>query len=410
MDLRVKTGRGIQWLTGNLNLKKRIQHPNVQEAKDVREPYWFVRIYEPVAQRGGAIKEVRKKHVLGASKGPDAIGKREAELRRDAILARINGLTQAPEKAHQIPQGDFILFERLAQMFKEGHLPNLGIAARNKYNCLIDKHLLPRWTGERLTSITPHAVQVWINSIRLGWCSRNSIKATLGRIFEYAAENNLYLGRNPTLKINCGRKKPARSKAILPPEVMANVLERIEPKYRLIIETALLNGMRVSEVLGLRWRVIDMNSGMFTIEERYFRGDVDLVKSLSSERRACLDDLLDQYKALYTDNARPKGDAFVFDRGDGSGLPPRDETVREALKDAAAELGVDFLGFGMHTLRRANITWRQSGGGATSIEASKMAGHARVNMTGHYTQIEDERIRETAKATRALWAPKKEVA
>jgi hypothetical protein len=40
-----------------------------------------------------------------------------------------------------------------------------------------------------------------------------------------------------------------------------------------------------------------------------------------------------------------------------------DSGVRKALKLAAEEEGCDFAGLGLHTLRRANITWRQEVGG-----------------------------------------------
>ncbi len=47
-------------------------------------------------------------------------------------------------------------------------------------------------------------------------------------------------------------------------------------------------------------------------------------------------------------------DAYIFSRNDGSGEPLWDSTVREALKAAAQAAGCDFLGFGMHSFRRAN--------------------------------------------------------
>jgi hypothetical protein len=47
----------------------------------------------------------------------------------------------------------------------------------------------------------------------------------------------------------------------------------------------------------------------------------------------------------------------------------------------------DFPGFGLHSLRRANITMRQEEG-ASAIEASKIAGHATVSMTGDYTVVQ----------------------
>jgi integrase len=52
--------------------------------------------------------------------------------------------------------------------------------------------------------------------------------------------------------------------------------------------------------------------------------------------------------------------------------------------------GCDFPGFGPHSLRRANITWRQEVGGS-SIEASKIAGHANTKITEEYTIVQLKR-------------------
>jgi len=61
--------------------------------------------------------------------------------------------------------------------------------------------------------------------------------------------------------------------------------------------------------------------------------------------------------------------------------------VRQALKRAAVAEGCDFPGFGSHSLRRANITWRQDVGGS-SIETSQIAGHANARMTEEYTVVQ----------------------
>jgi integrase len=49
-----------------------------------------------------------------------------------------------------------------------------------------------------------------------------------------------------------------------------------------------------------------------------------------------------------------------------------------------------FPGFGPHSLRRANITWRQEVGGS-SIEASKISGHANTKITEEYTIVQLKR-------------------
>jgi integrase len=74
-----------------------------------------------------------------------------------------------------------------------------------------------------------------------------------------------------------------------------------------------------------------------------------------------------------------------------------DSGVRKALKIAAKEVGCDFPGFGLHSFRRANITMRQEEGGS-AIEASKIAGHASLSMTGDYTVVQLKRQEELTRA------------
>ena len=56
-------------------------------------------------------------------------------------------------------------------------------------------------------------------------------------------------------------------------------------------------------------------------------------------------------------------------------------------------MGCDFPGLGLHSFRRANITWRQAVGGS-AIEASKIAGHRDLEMTSEYTFVAPERQNE----------------
>ncbi len=75
-----------------------------------------------------------------------------------------------------------------------------------------------------------------------------------------------------------------------------------------------------------------------------------------------------------------------------------DSGVRAALKKAAAAEKCDFPGFGPHALRRANITWRQEVGGS-SIEASRIAGHASTKITEEYTIVQ---LRRQSELTRRI--------
>ena len=61
-------------------------------------------------------------------------------------------------------------------------------------------------------------------------------------------------------------------------------------------------------------------------------------------------------------------DAVAGFTADNPNEPMWDSGVRHALKKAASAEGCGFPGFGPHSLRRANITWRQEVGGSR-IEA-----------------------------------------
>lgn len=69
------------------------------------------------------------------------------------------------------------------------------------------------------------------------------------------------------------------------------------------------------------------------------------------------------------------------------------ELQQHVFRPAAEAVGIYFEGFGMHTFRRLNITWRQEVG-ATPIEAQKATGHASLVMTFLYTQTDQTRERE----------------
>jgi hypothetical protein len=71
----------------------------------------------------------------------------------------------------------------------------------------------------------------------------------------------------------------------------------------------------------------------------------------------------------------------------------RRDLQQHVFRPAAKTAGCYSKGFGMHTFRRLNITWRQEVG-ATPFEAMRAAGHANVSTTWLYTVTDHERERQ----------------
>ena len=159
----------------------------------------------------------------------------------------------------------------------------------------------------------------------------------------------------------------------------------------MIIETCIATGARISEVLGLKWKHVNLVAGTVKIEQRVWHQEIGQPKSEGSKRLLGIGDLVERFRVkAAVDGATP--DSFVFQQK-RAGRPLWDSGVRDALHQAAEAEGCDFPGLGPHSFRRANITWRQQVGGS-AIEASKIAGHSDLEMTGEYTFVTAERQNE----------------
>jgi integrase len=380
----------LQSLTGGLRLKVRIQHPEVHERTDRGGSYWFFRYWDDVLQADGTMKAVRKFQTIGPSKGENRLAKKKAEVERDKFLATIN----KPTIQEKITDG-LALFSRMVDKYKAVHVEAqvagrfmLAKPTRLKYQIHLDQRIVPQWGTRRLCEISPDEVQQWLFESCDSWHMMNDLRGIMSGIYTKAEEWGYWPEgrRNPMSRVKIGEKWSVRPERILTEEETVRVLARLSDPNLLIIETTIATGSRISELLGLTWRNVNLQDGVIQIVQRNWRGDIDDPKSKTSKRPLTLGYLVDRYRVKATaDKAQP--DKWVFVRTDGSGLPLWDSGVRQALKRAAAAEGCDFPGLGPHSFRRANITWRQEVGGS-SIEASKIAGHSTVRMTEEYTKIQ----------------------
>src|SRR5438874_13563530 len=108
-------------LTGGVVLKQRVQHPQINECRDRGTPYWFFRYRHDELLPDGTLKTTRKRHIIGTSRGANAISKKNAELQRDRFLADLNSAPSHCEAAiaakEPVQVGAIILGKR-AEMWR----------------------------------------------------------------------------------------------------------------------------------------------------------------------------------------------------------------------------------------------------------------------------------------------------
>ena len=397
-------GNLLRLLTGVSQLKQRVQHPKVHERKDRGSYYWFFRYWHDEIQPDGSVKTSRKFQIVAPSRGGGAISRKQAEIERDKFLAGENAapttteaavIKRDPEKA---PDPGDIIFGKLAELWKRDYVEKLAagrpmIAATTKAKYLYCLSIiLPRWKHVRLKDMRSKEVLDWLQSACTSWHAMCSLRNAMSGIITKATEWEILpeTFANPIQRVKLPRKWEVREKRILSPEETARVMARIEEPNCLICDTCLDTGTRISEVTGLMVKHFDFEKGIIKIEQRNWHGDIDVPKTAKSRRTLALGGLAARYKAWIAGLKHQGPNAWVFPQEDVLNQPRWDSGVRKALKAAAAAENLDFPGFGPHSLRRANITWRQEVGGS-SIETSKIAGHASTAITEEYTFVQLKR-------------------
>jgi integrase len=380
-------------LTGGWPLKTRVQHPKVHERTDRAGYSWFFRAWVDLYQPDHSVKACRRYFGLGPSRGPNSIAKKEAEVERDKILMKLN----TPTVQQALAKGP-VLFGELARMYKESYLERedqISRPTREKEQSHLNLHIIPKWGRHRLNEISPKEVEDWLYEAFTSWWMRHAVRHIMGRIYKkaehwgYWEENK----RTPIEKVRIGKKSLKRPRQILSIEQTARVLARLDDPYLLVIETCIATGARISEVLGLQWKHVDLCIGTIRIEQRVWHGDIGMPKTETSRRTLALGDLAARFK-LRAAGCSATPDDWVFGQPRDPSNPLWDSSIRKELHKAARSEDCDFAGLGPHTFRRANISWRQVEG-ASAIEASKIAGHSDVDMTADYTFVDIERQQQT---------------
>src|SRR5262249_13623609 len=153
------------------------------------------------------------------------------------------------------------------------------------------------------------------------------------------------------------------------PEQFTELLVRIQEPYASMVFVAVYTGLRVSELVGLRWH--DIHADSITVDERYCRGEWGAPKSEASNAtipvNSCVIERIHRPKGLalkvragravrrYPAVKSDGPEALVF-QSPMKGVEMRDNNVLcRQIKPAARELQIPWVNW--QVLRRSHATW-----------------------------------------------------
>ncbi|AKI03208.1 tyrosine recombinase XerD [Hoeflea sp. IMCC20628] len=161
----------------------------------------------------------------------------------------------------------------------------------------------------------------------------------------------------------------------------AETLQRI--RFRALLELLYATGMRVSELVGLPYRVL-ADEGRFLIVRG--KGAKERMVPMSRPARAALEIWLQEIG----ETAEEAG--YLFPANSAEGHLSRQVFARE-LKEVAGRAGIPVAKVSPHVLRHAFASHLLAGG-ADLRAVQELLGHADISTTQIYTHVLDERLRQ----------------
>jgi integrase len=270
---------------------------------------------------------------------PNSYGIKAARAARDDILARRG----RGEKVLPSPK---LTFGQAAERWWTAQASKLRPTTQSAYSAS-RKHLAREWETTRLDNISVGMVARFVAEMEergyRGWTIRGHL-TVLGRVFDYAIRHLGFVGTNPVRQLERGERPRSdeREKRILSAEEVTRLLAAVDPPYRLLFAFTAATGVRLGEVLGLRWSSLDLARGTVHLSHQLGRkGTYSKLKTPRSRRTLELPaSLVHELRAHKLATPHSGEHDFVFANRCGKGLDHRtsaDESWVEQSKWPASK-------------------------------------------------------------------------
>jgi integrase len=292
-------------------------------------------------------------------------------------------------------QVEVVTFGQLCDRYLKEGVPERHTTA-SALRSMVKYRIRPYWYQDRVSDMAknPMAVEQWIKGLMttprrkdetprpLAPKSKGHTKAVFHRLFECAMRwRYLEVQRNPMSLIELhGSSKRTRKIVLVTTEQYQKLLPLLPQHCRVMVTLAMCLGLRVSEILGLRWEDVDLEEATLQVRRSVVNGHVEDTKTLASEDELPLHpDLVDVLRQWQEAELPVNG--WLFGNID-TGKPYHADTMRQRhLNKAAAKIGLPKLGW--HAFRHTYRA-RLSELGLPLEVQQKLMRHASIDMTTKY--------------------------
>lgn len=305
---------------GRVSRKERMTRPRYQDGclwtRGKRRKVWVLRWREDVVQPDGSVKRVQRAESLGPTS-------RVTRQQARAILQNRVGTLNMSERRPQaiMPLEEFVRLE---------WRPNAALALKKStvkyYGFQLDRHIIPAFGSCALCEVTRVRIEALLSNLRQkGHASGTlrGVRATISTVLQAAVERG-HLDKNAAHGIRIRSTGAKLERRFYSPAQVRQLLPELTEPCRTVIQLAALTGMRIGEILALRWKRVHLLRGTIEVAETYSDGEFGLPKTRSSSRVIPISDflrtVLESHRAGVKRNSP---DDLVFCTPSGTPLNPK---------------------------------------------------------------------------------------
>jgi integrase len=349
-----------------------------------------------IGYEGG--KRIRK-HVLGHSRGE--------------VKDKLAKVQQLQSENRPIPDLRVRVGPFLRQWLEEVASPRLRATTLKSYREIVEGHLVPGLGHIALAKLTPADVQAFLNCRSAKGLSPRRVQyihAVLRSALK-TAERWGMVTRNVARLVDTPKATHHEITPLTPEQAKLLIETSAEDRHRALWITALGTGLRLGELLGLRWEDIDLGAGRLRV--RYSLASVggELVlqepKTERSRRTLVLPEVV--VTALKAHRTRQKMDRLLagsrwVDSGHVFatmlGRPHHAATITRSFQKALTRAELPDVRF--HDLRHSAATFLLAQG-MTLEDVKNQLGHSTIVLTSNtYGHVLEQRKRQVAAAMDAV--------
>ena len=270
----------------------------------------------------------------------------------------------------------------VVEQYQEERMLKLRHSTQRVTRLWIKKYVLPRWGQQPVIELQPRPVELWLESLPLAPKTRGHLRELLYRLVDYAMWcGSIPVGTNPISLVTVrGSSKRRRQPRSLTSEEFHTLSTHLREPFKTMALLQVCLGLRVSELLALRWQDVDWMNSKINVEYGIVNQHLDSVKTEGSRKIMSLDPVLLPVLSAWKQHTefRDAGD-WIFPSPVKLGRLPYSYTgYWRALQDAATAAGLG--GLGTHSFRHTYRSWLDAVGTAITVQ-QKLMRHSDIQTT-----------------------------